>query len=140
MFLILAGLLLLTSVFYLVIFVLLQAVLIGTNAESEFLLIYAAVFTALILLIFLIAGFCLLTGLKLFKKKPKARMYGIISGISVIPVGIAFLSVFPIGTFFGILEIALGIYSLWFFFSAQGKQFFESSANEYVIKPGHFSE
>jgi hypothetical protein len=43
---------------------------------------------------------------KLFKRKPRARFWGIIAAIVVLPI-------FPLGTM-------LGVYGLWFFFSAQG--------------------
>jgi hypothetical protein len=46
---------------------------------------------------------------KLLKQKPGARLWGIIAAIVVMPI-------IPLGT-------ALGVYSLWFFFSAQGKRF-----------------
>lgn len=44
---------------------------------------------------------------KLFKLRPRARLWGIIASILILPV-------MPLGT-------ALGIYGLWFFFSEQGK-------------------
>ncbi|HKO99876.1 MAG TPA: hypothetical protein VJU86_23070 [Pyrinomonadaceae bacterium] len=44
---------------------------------------------------------------KLFKKKPRVRLWGIIAAIVVLPI-------FPLGT-------ALGGFSLWFFFSPQGR-------------------
>jgi hypothetical protein len=44
---------------------------------------------------------------KLFKQKPGARLWGIIASIVVLPI-------IPLGT-------ALGVYGLWFFFSAQGR-------------------
>ena len=43
---------------------------------------------------------------KLFKQKPRARLWSIIAAIVVLPI-------FPLGT-------ALGGYSLWFFFSPKG--------------------
>ncbi len=53
---------------------------------------------------------------KLFKQKPKARFWGIIASILALPM-------IPLGT-------ALGIYGLWFFFGAKGR-------DEY--QPGHHS-
>jgi len=50
---------------------------------------------------------------KLFKRRPYARLWATIASILV-------LAVMPFGT-------ALGIYCLWFLFSAQGKQFQSSS-------------
>lgn len=44
---------------------------------------------------------------KMLKRKPGARLWGIIAAIVVAPI-------FPLGT-------ALGVYGLWFFFSAQGR-------------------
>ena len=44
---------------------------------------------------------------KLFKQKPRARFWGVIASIVVLPN-------FPLGT-------ALGGYGLWFFFSAQNR-------------------
>ncbi len=45
---------------------------------------------------------------KLFKLRPRARPWGIVAAILVIPL-------FPLGT-------ALGVYGLWFFFSEPGRQ------------------
>jgi hypothetical protein len=55
---------------------------------------------------------------KLFKRRKRARLWGIIAAILVAPI-------LPLGTI-------LGIYGLWFFFSAEGKLFylnFKSEAN-----------
>jgi hypothetical protein len=46
---------------------------------------------------------------KLFKQKPGTRLWGIIASIVVLPI-------IPLGT-------ALGVYGLWFFFSAQGRKY-----------------
>lgn len=43
---------------------------------------------------------------KMLKRKPRARFWGILASIVVLPI-------IPLGT-------ALGIYGLWFFFSGQG--------------------
>ncbi len=47
---------------------------------------------------------------KMLKRKPRARLWGIIAAIVVIPI-------IPLGTM-------LGIYALWFFFSAPGRNFY----------------
>lgn len=47
---------------------------------------------------------------KMFKRRMKARLWATIAAIVVLPV-------FPLGT-------ALGIYGLWFLFSAEGKRFY----------------
>jgi hypothetical protein len=47
-------------------------------------------------------------GWKLFKLRPRARLWGIIAAILVLPI-------MPLGT-------ALGVYALWFLFSEQGKR------------------
>jgi len=46
---------------------------------------------------------------KMFKRKPAARMWGIIAAIVLLPI-------IPLGT-------ALGVYGLWFFLSAQGRTY-----------------
>ena len=46
---------------------------------------------------------------KMLKRKPRARFWGIIASIVVLPL-------IPLGT-------ALGIYGLWFFFSGQGRNY-----------------
>jgi hypothetical protein len=47
---------------------------------------------------------------KMLKRKPRARLWGIIAAIVVIPI-------IPLGTM-------LGIYALWFFFSTPGRNFY----------------
>lgn len=49
---------------------------------------------------------------KMLKRRKRARFYGIIASIVVLPI-------FPLGTI-------LGIYGLWFFFSAEGKRFYSN--------------
>jgi hypothetical protein len=51
-------------------------------------------------------------GWKMLKRRKRARLYGIIASIVVVPI-------FPLGTI-------LGVYGLWFFFSAEGKQFYST--------------
>ena len=46
---------------------------------------------------------------KMLKRRPRARVWGIIAAIVVLPI-------LPLGTM-------LGIYGLWFFFGAQGRSF-----------------
>ena len=46
---------------------------------------------------------------KMFKRRPGARLWGIIAAIVLLPI-------IPLGT-------ALGVYGLWFFFSAQGRTY-----------------
>ena len=50
-----------------------------------------------------------MAGWKMLKRRKRARLYGIIAAIVVLPI-------FPLGTI-------LGVYGLWFFFSAEGKSF-----------------
>lgn len=47
---------------------------------------------------------------KMFKRKSRARFWATVAAIVILPV-------FPLGT-------ALGIYALWFLFSAEGKSFY----------------
>jgi hypothetical protein len=49
---------------------------------------------------------------KMLKRKKRARLWGILASIAVVPV-------LPLGTI-------LGVYGLWFFFSAAGKQFYSN--------------
>lgn len=49
---------------------------------------------------------------KLFKRRKNARVWGILAAIAVAPI-------LPLGTI-------LGVYGLWFFFSAEGKSFHRS--------------
>ena len=53
---------------------------------------------------------------KLFKRKPKARFWGIIASIVVLPI-------IPLGT-------ALGCYGLWFMFSEPGRKLSRDSSSE----------
>jgi len=54
-----------------------------------------------------------MTAWKAFKRRPGTRIWGVIAAILVIGVA-------PLGT-------ALGVYALWFFFSAQGKEFYSTA-------------
>ncbi len=56
-----------------------------------------------------------MAGWKMLKRRKRARLYGIIASIVVVPI-------FPLGTI-------LGVYGLWFFFSAEGKSFY--NLNQY---------
>jgi hypothetical protein len=49
---------------------------------------------------------------RMFKRRRHARIWGIIASVSFLPI-------FPMGTM-------LGIYGLWFFFSAPGRQYYAS--------------
>ena len=49
---------------------------------------------------------------KAFKRRPSARIWGTVAAIVV-------LGIMPLGT-------VLGIFALWFFFGAQGKEFYSS--------------
>jgi len=53
-----------------------------------------------------------MAGWKMLKRRKRARLHGIIASIVVVPI-------FPLGTI-------LGVYGLWFFFSAEGKRFYLS--------------
>ena len=53
---------------------------------------------------------------KLFKRRQRARPWGIIAAVLVAPI-------LPLGTI-------LGIYGMWFFFSAEGKLFYLNSKSE----------
>ena len=52
-----------------------------------------------------------MAGWKMLKRRRRARLYGIIASIVVLPV-------FPLGSI-------LGGYGLWFFLSAEGKRFYQ---------------
>jgi hypothetical protein len=62
------------------------------------------------ILLFIFSLIDLTAGWKMFKEKPKARTWGIVSSIISLPS-------IPFGT-------ALGVYGLWFLFGEQGKQFY----------------
>jgi hypothetical protein len=51
---------------------------------------------------------------KMLKRRKRARLYGIVASIVVVPI-------FPLGT-------VLGFYGLWFLFSAAGKDFYSRVA------------
>jgi hypothetical protein len=51
-----------------------------------------------------------MAGWKMLKRRKRARLYGIIASIVVVLI-------FPLGTI-------LGVYGLWFFYSAEGKRFY----------------
>jgi hypothetical protein len=60
--------------------------------------------------VFIFALIDFIAGWKMFKEKPNARTWGIVSSIISLPS-------LPFGT-------ALGVYGLWFLFGEQGKQFY----------------
>ena len=72
--------------------------------------VFAIVFYVVLGLIFVLPT--AMSSWKLFKRRKKARLWGTIAAILVVPI-------LPLGTF-------LGIYGLWFFFSAAGKQFYSN--------------
>jgi hypothetical protein len=55
---------------------------------------------------------------KMWKRGRNARLWGIIAAILVLPI-------MPLGTMFG-------VYGLWFFFSAEGRQFYLSAQSQAV--------
>ena len=71
--------------------------------------VVAIVFYAVLGLIFVLPT--AVASWKLFKRRERARLWGIIAAIMVAPF-------MPLGTIFG-------IYGLWFFFSAEGKHFLQ---------------
>jgi membrane-anchored glycerophosphoryl diester phosphodiesterase (GDPDase) len=72
--------------------------------------VFAIVFYVVLGLIFVLPT--AIASWKLFKRRKKARLLGTIAAILVVPI-------LPLGTI-------LGIYGLWFFFSAEGKQFYSN--------------
>jgi len=54
-----------------------------------------------------------IAGWKAFKRRPGTRVWGTVAAILVI-------GIVPLGT-------TLGVYALWFFFSAQGKEFYSAA-------------
>ena len=78
--------------------------------------VFAMVFYVVLGLIFVLPP--AVASWKLFKRRERARSWGIIAAILAAPI-------LPLGTI-------LGIYGLWFFFSAEGRLFylnFKSEAN-----------
>lgn len=78
--------------------------------------VFAIVFYVVLGLIFVLPT--AVASWKMFKRRARARLWGIIAAILVAPI-------LPLGTI-------LGIYGLWFFFSGEGKLFylnFKSEAN-----------
>jgi hypothetical protein len=75
--------------------------------------VFTVIFYCVLGLIFVLPT--ALASWKMLKRRTRARLWGIIAAILVAPI-------LPLGT-------ALGIYGLWFFFSAAGKQFYSNLAN-----------
>jgi len=73
--------------------------------------IFAVIFYLALAIVFVLPT--AVAGWKAFKRRPRARIWGTIAAIAVI--GIA-----PLGT-------VLGVYALWFLFSAQGKDFYSAA-------------
>lgn len=82
------------------------------SAAGGILILFAVIFG---LLFVLPAGFAILSGWRLIKEKPNAKIFGIIASI------ICLLN-FPLGT-------AIGVYGLWFLFGDQGRQFYDGGGN-----------
>jgi hypothetical protein len=72
--------------------------------------IFAVIFYLVLGVIFVLPT--AMAGWKALKRRPGTRIWGTIAAILII--GIA-----PLGT-------AVGVYALWFFFSAQGKEFYSA--------------
>jgi hypothetical protein len=70
--------------------------------------IFAVIFYLVLMAIFVLPT--AIAAWKAFKRRPSTRLWGTIAAILVI-------TVMPLGT-------ALAVYALWFFFSAQGKDFY----------------
>ena len=70
--------------------------------------VFAIVFYVVLGLIFVLPN--AVASWKMLKRRARARGWGIIAAIMVLPI-------FPLGT-------VLGGYGLWFFFSAEGKKFY----------------
>ena len=60
---------------------------------------------------------------KMWKRRRNARIWGIIAAILVAPI-------MPLGTM-------IGIYGLWFFFSAEGRRFYLSAESGAIQAPNH---
>lgn len=72
--------------------------------------VVAVIFYGLLAVIFVLP--MALASWKILKRRPNARIWGVIAAILVLPI-------FPLGTM-------LGVYALWFFFSAEGRRFYLS--------------
>ena len=73
--------------------------------------LFAVIFYLVLAAIFVVPT--AMGGWKAFKRRPSARIWGTIAAIVV-------LGIMPLGTL-------LGVYSLWFFFGAKGKDFYSGS-------------
>jgi hypothetical protein len=72
--------------------------------------IFAVIFYLVLGVIFVLPT--AMAGWKAFKRRPGTRIWGTIAAILIIAIA-------PLGT-------AVGVYALWFFFSAQGKEFYSA--------------
>lgn len=70
--------------------------------------VFAVIFYLVLAAIFVLPT--AIAGWKAFKRRPGTRFWGTIAAIAVI-------GIMPLGT-------VLGVYALWFFFGAQGKDFY----------------
>ncbi len=74
------------------------------------------------ILLFIFSLIDFISGWKVFKEKPNARTWGIVSSIISLPS-------IPFGT-------ALGVYGLWFLFGEQGRQFYlANDLNRNMFQP-----
>ena len=73
--------------------------------------IFAVIFYLVLGLMFVLPT--AMASLKAFQRRPGARIWGTIAAILVI-------GIMPLGT-------ALGVYALWFLFSAEGKEFYAAT-------------
>ena len=75
--------------------------------------VFTIIFYGVLLLICMLPT--ALASWKMFKRRPRARFWGVIAAIVVAPI-------FPLGT-------VLGVFGLWFLFSADGKSFYLNQNN-----------
>jgi len=83
--------------------------------------VFAVVFYGLLGVIFVLPT--ALATWKMLKRRRNARIWGIIAAILVAPI-------MPLGTI-------IGIYGLWFFFSAEGRRFYLSAESGAIQAPNH---
>ena len=121
LFIVLASLLFVVGLVYTLMTLVFAFLMMTTDAQTTSIVYTALIFFALIFVVILCGTLYMLTGIKLIRVSPNCRLFGIISGISLIPVALASVTVFPIGTLMGFFELAFAVYSLWFFFGSKGK-------------------
>lgn len=118
-----AGLQLLGGVVAFFLYVFLGGMMMANGREQDQVMggIFFAAGVVVGIIMLVLGGFALITGLKVFKERPVGRTLGIILSILV-------LLSFPLGT-------ALGIYGLWFFFGDVGKEFYASLSGSRLTPP-----